>query len=797
MKNVPKLGGRETGKSEYLFFILLLPVALMPVVPQTLVLITLAVYLLVRKKPKLDRFFVLMLVWCLIYLVSILANMRKPGHETANIVSAFFTLLLNVAALLFYIHFRNVNINLTRAGRYAFWNLLIIIALAVVFLIFPEASKWELFGRQMAVIDVIKNYVYGYRFSGFLGTTYLVIFFIFFNFPLSIYYIEKRMRKRYQILFAFLIFLAVRATGSRIGLLLYSLLFVFFLFVEFRENIQQLYHAHRKATIAVLATLTAVLFVVIAIFTRHLLLSRIGSNGGRAALYRSSVNAVMSRSWALGLGINEKETPRSVDLLGTHSTYINVLYRTGVIGALVYALAIGFRLYDLFKDKVINKQRIVFIAAILETLALMTVEDVDANPWTICFFYIMVAIFDRISQPVETLAMKPSLKIAMLGQKHIRYREGGVEVVVAELATRMVKLGHQVICYDRGGHHVSGKGYDSRKESVYQGVIVKQVFTVNRRGLAAFSSAFSAAIQASFSNADVIHFHAEGPCVMMWLPKLFGKCCVCTIHGIDWQRAKWTGMARKVIHLGEKVAAREADEIIVLSKSTQEYFWNTYHRKTVLIPNGIEAADPVPVKEIRKRYGLEKDRYILFLGRIVPEKGVHYLIQAFRNINTDLKLVIAGGASDTAAYFEEVKKLAEGDDRILFTGFISGRPLQELYSNAELYVLPSDLEGMPLTILEAMSYGNCCVVSDIPECADVVGDAGVIFPHGNVEELQHVMEDMLANPQMVDRYRKMARERALSCYSWDEVTKRTLRVYRGTLDVTSEKDAIRRMETGS
>ena len=131
---------------------------------------------MVRKKPKLDRFFVLMLVWCLIYLVSILANMRKPGHETANIVSAFFTLLLNVAALLFYIHFRNVNINLTRAGRYAFWNLLIIIALAVVFLIFPEASKWELFGRQMAVIDVIRNYVYGYRFSGFLGTTNLVIF---------------------------------------------------------------------------------------------------------------------------------------------------------------------------------------------------------------------------------------------------------------------------------------------------------------------------------------------------------------------------------------------------------------------------------------------------------------------------------------------------------------------------------------------------------------------------------------------------------------------------------------------
>lgn len=796
MKYFLNSGTGGTNKSEYLFFMLLLPIALMPVVPQTVVLIILALILLIQKKPKLDRFFVFMLIWCLIYLVSIIINMQKAGHEKSNIVSAFFTLGLNVAALLFYIHFRNVNINLTRVGRYAFWNLLILIALAVVFLIFPPSSTWKLFGRNMAVIDIIRNNVYGYRFCGFLGTTYLVIFYIFFNFPLSIYYIEKRMKKPYQILYAFLIFLAVRATGSRIGLLLYSLLFIFFLFVEFGENIRRFYQSHRKTATALIALVTATLIATVTIFTRHLLLSRIGSNDGRLSLYRSSIQTVLSNSWALGLGINEKESPRAVDLLGTHSTYINVLYRTGVIGALVYALAIGFRLYDLFKDKVINKQRIVFIAAILETLALMTVEDVDVNPWTICFFYIMVAIFDRISQPVETLAIKPSLKIAMLGQKHIRYREGGVEVVVAELSTRMVKLGHQVTCYDRGGHHVSGKGYDSRKESVYQGVIVKQVFTVNRRGLAAFSSAFSAAIQASFSNADVIHFHAEGPCVMMWLPKLFGKCCVCTIHGIDWQRAKWTGMARKVIHFGEKVAAREADEIIVLSKSTQEYFWNTYHRKTILIPNGIEIAVPVPIKEIRELYGLEKNQYILFLGRIVPEKGIHYLIQAFHNIRTDLKLVIAGGASDTAAYYEEVQKIAEGDDRILFTGFVSGRPLQELYSNAKLYVLPSDLEGMPLTILEAMSYGNCCIVSDIPECADVVGDAGVVFPHGNVEELRHAIESLLANPQKVDWYRKKARERAKSCYSWDEVTKRTLQVYRGTLDVTSDREAIRQMETG-
>ncbi|MDD5848663.1 MAG: glycosyltransferase family 4 protein [Firmicutes bacterium] len=382
----------------------------------------------------------------------------------------------------------------------------------------------------------------------------------------------------------------------------------------------------------------------------------------------------------------------------------------------------------------------------------------------------------------------------MLGQKHIRYREGGVEVVVAELSTRMVQLGHHVTCYDRGGHHVSGKGYDSEKKSVYHGVVVKQVFTINKKGLAAFSSAFSAAVQASFSNADVVHFHAEGPCVMMWLPKLFGKCCICTIHGIDWQRAKWRGMAKKVIHYGEKVAAREADEIIVLSKSAQDYFWNTYHRKTVLLPNGIDPAEPVPVREIQKQYGLAKGQYILFLGRIVPEKGIHYLIQAFRQIRTDKKLVIAGGASDTASYFEEVKKQAEGDDRILFTGFVSGRPMQELYSNAYLYVLPSDLEGMPLTILEAMSYGDCCVVSDIPECADVVGDAGVTFRHGDAKDLQNVLERCFDDPELTRHLGDLARERVKACYDWDEITRRTIGVYRGTLDVVSEKDAIRRME---
>ncbi len=796
MNTIQKAQIGEPSTIEYLFFMLLFPVALLPTLPQTVLLLLLAVLLLTRKKPKMDRFFVLMLAWCLVYFASILINLHKANHTQANVITAFFTLGLNVAAILFYIHFRNININLTRVGRYAYWNLLILIGLALIYRAFPVTSHWSFLGRNMAEIDILKSQVYGYRFCGFLGSTYIVIFFVFFNFPLSVYYIEKRLKKAYQIIYALLLFVVVQATGSRIGLLLYTLLFIFFIYAQFRDSLRN-FHDKHHVMFVIVTTLVTLLLVVAGIrFVQDLLYLRPESNNGRLLHYRDSIRVVMTDSPIYGLGINEKFRPTSQDLLGSRSTYLNILYRTGILGFAIYAIAIVVRLYDLFKDKVFTKQRMVYIMAILETFVLMTIEDVDRNPWTLCFFYIMVAIFDRISQPVETLAIKPSLNIAMLGQKHIRYREGGIEVVVAELSTRMVKLGHHVTCYDRGGHHVSGKGFDSKKKNIYQGVVVKQVMTINRRGLAAFSSSFSAAVQASFSNADVIHFHAEGPCLMMWLPKLFGKCCVCTIHGIDWKRAKWKGIGKKVIHAGEKMAAREADEIIVLSRSAQEYFWNTYHRKTILIPNGIDPVKQIPAEEIVEKYGLQARQYLLFLGRIVPEKGIHFLINAFHNIKTDMKLVIAGGASDTADYFDEMKHLAYGDDRIIFTGFVSGKPMQELYSNAYLYVLPSDLEGMPLTILEAMSYGNCCIVSDIPECTDVIGDAGVTFPHGNQQALRDVLEKMINDPSLTESYRAKAKERVKSNYNWDDVTRKTLAVYRGTLDQVSEKDAILSMEKG-
>lgn len=373
--------------------------------------------------------------------------------------------------------------------------------------------------------------------------------------------------------------------------------------------------------------------------------------------------------------------------------------------------------------------------------------------------------------------MKDKLKIAMLGHKRIPSREGGIEIVVEELSTRMVEAGHSVTCYNRSGHHVSGKEFDGGSRKEYKGVKLKSVFTINRKGLAAMTSSFFAAICTAFGKYDVVHFHAEGPCAMLWLPKLFGKRCIATIHGIDWQRAKWGGFASKYIRFGEKVAVRFADEIIVLSEGVQKYFADTYKRKTVFIPNGVNRPIIRSPQLIKEKYGLDKDEYILFLGRLVPEKGITYLIEAFKGITTDKKLVIAGGSSDTDTFMQELKQLAEGDNRIVFTGFVQGQILEELYSNAYVYTLPSDLEGMPLSLLEAMSYGNCCLTSDIAECAEVVEDKAILFKKSDIDDLKEKMQYACDNPDAVERLKNGAADFICQKYNWDDVVEQTLKLY--------------------
>ena len=303
------------------------------------------------------------------------------------------------------------------------------------------------------------------------------------------------------------------------------------------------------------------------------------------------------------------------------------------------------------------------------------------------------------------------------------------------------------------------------------------MLTINAKGLAAMTSSFFASLKCAFGKYDVVHFHAEGPCAMMWLPKLFGKRCVATVHGLDHQRAKWGGFARKYIMFGEKCAVKYADEIIVLSKAVQDYFKETYNRDTKFIPNGVNRPEIKEANLIKKEYLLEKDEYILFLGRLVPEKGIQYLIEAFKQIDTEKKLVIAGGSSDTIEFEKELKEQASDDSRIIFTGFVQGEKLEELYSNAYIYTLPSDLEGMPLSLLEAMSYGNCCVVSDIPECAEVVKDKAVVFEKSNVQDLKCKLQMLIESKEKAFGYKKEAADYICEMYNWDDVVEQTLKLY--------------------
>ena len=372
---------------------------------------------------------------------------------------------------------------------------------------------------------------------------------------------------------------------------------------------------------------------------------------------------------------------------------------------------------------------------------------------------------------------KKTKRVAMIGHKFIPSRDGGVEVVVSNLAPHLVEIGYDVTCYNRTSRQSRKLRKDGKLAREYRGVRLVWTPTVNRRGLAAMTSSVIATVMASFSRFDLVHFHTEGPCVLCWLPRLFGKKVVVTIHGLDHMRQKWGKFASAYIMQGEKAAVRHAHSIIVLSNGVREYFREKYGRETVLIPNGIDPAEIRPACEITRQFGLTSREYILFLGRLVPEKGIHYLIEAYQKLRTDKKLVIVGGTSDTDAYVRQLYAMAGDTSSIIFTGFQQGLVAEELYSNAYLYVLPSDLEGMPLTLLEARNYGCCCVTSDIGECADVMDGCGFTFPRGNVNALQETLQDLCDHPDVVEAHRGEARKVVSSKYTWQDITMQTGSLY--------------------
>lgn len=364
----------------------------------------------------------------------------------------------------------------------------------------------------------------------------------------------------------------------------------------------------------------------------------------------------------------------------------------------------------------------------------------------------------------------------MIGHKRIPSREGGVEIVVEELATRLVKKNHVVDVYNRKGNNVANNNIKTKKIKKYKDVNIITIPTINKKGIDALLYSFFATIRALFGRYDCIHYHAEGSCGMLWIPHLFRKRTVVTIHGLDWQRSKWGGFATKYIKFGEKCAAKYADEIIVLSKNVQDYFKKTYNRETHFIPNGVNKVENKEPKIIIEKYGLEKENYILFLARIVPEKGLDYLIEAYKQLNADKKLVIAGGASHTNGYYNEIKEKVKDNADIIMTGFVQGEELEELYSNCYLYCLPSDIEGMPISLMEAMSYGRNCLVSNIEENVQVTEDYATTFAKSNVDDLKKKLEQCLKGKNRKEE--NQISDYILNKYNWDDAVSETEKLYK-------------------
>jgi glycosyltransferase involved in cell wall biosynthesis len=370
------------------------------------------------------------------------------------------------------------------------------------------------------------------------------------------------------------------------------------------------------------------------------------------------------------------------------------------------------------------------------------------------------------------------MKIAVIGAKGIPPKQGGIEHYCAEVYPRIVAKGHTVDLFARASctDMPAFESYD------YQGVRVVSLPGSGMKGLDAFvSSALGAAIS-SRADYDIIHFHALGPSLFTCLPKLASSAkIVVTCQGLDWQRAKWGKVSSKMIRLGEQAAVRFADELIVVSEDLRTYFKQTYGRDSVYIPNapaGYAASDPNFA--YGSSLGLEAGKYMIFLGRLVPEKSPDLLLKAFQTLKPDgWKMVFIGGNSDTSAYTSELFGNAAHDKNVIFTGELRGNRLAEIVRGAGLFVHPSNLEGLPLAMLEAMSEGIPVLASDIPPHQQLVGDdRGVLFQAANVESCVKAMRWATQNPAALQEMASKAQRNVQVNYSWERITTDNLKLYK-------------------
>ena len=340
---------------------------------------------------------------------------------------------------------------------------------------------------------------------------------------------------------------------------------------------------------------------------------------------------------------------------------------------------------------------------------------------------------------------------------------GGIETVTEEIGSRLVKRGHQVTVY-------SSRDYGTREDAWHKGMEIKTVPSINTKAFHKLSICFHATRDVMRRrNADLVHFHAVGPSIFSIFPRLAGIPTVVQVHGLEWMRDKWGLMAKTFFRLSDYTVACFPTKATAVSMVQKDYYERRFRKEIVYIPNGVKAVHRESPDWIL-RCGLVPGRYILFAARLVEEKGAHLLISAFRALDTDMSLVIAGDAAHSGRYKARLRDLAGDDARIFFPGFVAGKPLQELFSNAYLFCLPSTLEGMPVALLEAMSYGNCCVASDIRENREALEDYGYTFENRNTDDLRRVIRELIAQPHLVEAKKSVLREYVRNIPSWDRVT---------------------------
>ncbi|NQU77669.1 glycosyltransferase family 4 protein [Candidatus Falkowbacteria bacterium] len=365
------------------------------------------------------------------------------------------------------------------------------------------------------------------------------------------------------------------------------------------------------------------------------------------------------------------------------------------------------------------------------------------------------------------------MKIAFIGQKGIPTRTGGIERYVENLSIGLTKLNHEVFVYTR-------PNYTPKRIKKHQGVHLISMPSIHTKHLDTISHVFFATLHALFQNYDIIHYQNVGPALLSFIPRLlkFRTKIITTFHCLDRNHQKWGPFARFFLHLGEWAACKFPHKTITVSKTLRDYCYKKYHTKAEYIPNGATPFPKTPkTPEVLKKFNLEKGRYLLVVSRLVRHKGIHHLIRAFRSLKVNLKLVIVGSGAFTDDYVEKIKKLASGDNRIIFTGRKQGPDLVAFYQNCYFYVHPSESEGMSLSLLEAMSFSKAVLVSDIPENLEVAADAGLAFENKNCVDLQKKLKILIKQPDLVARLGDLAAEKVKKEYNWEKIITQTDLVY--------------------